>query len=219
MSALSDNETAGHTTPNTNSVCKQAAEDGGYYYNGYYYPAPSPPQAVAAAAAVSKWQHGKPVAITDMATAGGGRGGSPSGGGTGSVDDQSATSTEVEMDFDDAIENGALQTRAYDREESLSPRARFYEGTQLTCFPSANLQILTPEAHVSAKDDGEVPVLLWAPSPCVNNPLYQGFGFAENNIANELDDELVLRSPHGLRELAAAGAAARDQWFSGSCKA
>ena len=56
----------------------------------------------------------------------------------------------MEMDFDDVVENAGME-RGTDRqrEESLSPRERFYG------------------------IDNEVPVLLWAPSPYTNSPLYQ----------------------------------------------
>lgn len=87
------------------------------------------------------------------------------------------------MSFDDVVDE---PSRSRCRSPSLSPRRRFY-----------------------GDDDGEVPVLLWAPSPYTNSPLYQGFGFGD--LAVDPDE---LRSPHGLLELAAAGAA-REQWFSG----
>jgi len=98
---------------------------------------------------------------------------------------ESCTSTELEMSFDDVIDEPS-SSRSRCRSPSLSPRERFY-----------------------GDNDGEVPVLLWAPSPYTNSPLYQGFGFGDLTI-----DPDELRSPHGLRELAAAGAA-REQWFSG----
>ena len=88
------------------------------------------------------------------------------------------------MEFDDAIERAGMQEDKRYRDRSLSPRERFY-----------------------GEDDGEVPVLLWAPSPYTDSPLYQGFGFSHE----ELDD---LRSPNLLRELAATNAA-RESWFSG----
>ena len=108
------------------------------------------------------------------------------GGASGSVGSATSTGPELEMDFDDAIEHAGLHEDRSDRdrERSLSPRERFY-----------------------GEDDGEVPVLLWAPSPYNDSPLYQGFGFSRE----ELDD---LRSPNTLRELAATNVA-RESWFSG----
>jgi hypothetical protein len=103
---------------------------------------------------------------------------------TGSVESATSIEFEAEMEFDDAIERAGMQEDKRYRDRSLSPRERFY-----------------------GEDDGEVPVLLWAPSPYTDSPLYQGFGFSHE----ELDD---LRSPNLLRELAATNAA-RESWFSG----
>ena len=121
------------------------------------------------------WIDAKPVAASDAAA-------------SCSVEEP-VTSTELEMDFDDAIDGAGLEECAQrvrrERERSLSPRARFY-----------------------GEDDGEVPVLLWAPSPYhtpyTNSPLYQGFEFTDEGDGGD------LCSPHGRQ----AGGA-RESCFSG----